>query len=67
MGSVAAVVLLGTGRIDLRLAMLFEGGASSGQLIPREEECPWEHLCDVLREKLYLVSPVICLREFSMR
>ena len=35
---VAAAVLLGIGRIDLGVAMLSEGGTSSGQWIPLKEE-----------------------------
>ena len=49
------VVLLGMERIDLGVAVLSEGGASSGQL------------GDALREKLCLAYHVVGLREFMMR
>ena len=43
MRSVVAAILFGTEMIDLGVATLLEGGASSGQWIPREDECPWGH------------------------
>ena len=40
---------------------------SLGPLIPGKKECPREKLGDVLRGKLYLAYPVVCLRGFLMR
>ena len=62
-----AAVLLETGRIDLGVVKLSEGNVSSRPLIPQKEECPQEQLGDALREKLCLVYPVVCLREFLIR
>jgi len=66
-------VLFETGRIDLWVAILSEGGASlegrvsSGLLIPRKEECPQAQLDDALREKLCLAYPIVYLLEFLIR
>ena len=42
-GKLIVTVLLEMERIDLGVATLSEGGASSGQWIPRKDECPRGH------------------------
>ena len=75
---VVAVFLLGTGRIELKVAMLSEEGASSEQWISPKEKCPRTvdflegevssgTAGDALREKLCLAYHNVCLREFLMR
>jgi len=59
--------LLGTGRIDLGMEMLSEGGVSSGPLIPWKEECPREQLKRCSMGEFYLAYRVFCLGEFLMR
>jgi len=69
--------LLVTGRIDLGVATLLEG-VTSEKWIPQKDECHWGsgflRRMSVLGtswamflEKLCLVYPIVCLREFLMR